>query len=519
MADIELSDNPNVDTGYVTVGDKKHKTQLTAQLDASNIELSDSPNVDTGFVRINGKKHKVKLVASLYGGGGGGGGTGAVDSVNGKTGTVILAASDIPMGEDTVESAINDKISQTGGALTGALSTTIAATGSYDDMVVAEFTSKRGSPVITFQLTASSNGIFKIRQVSKGVVKDIISLTPSLIEGNGTQILGSMGRAFTNVYTNAINDLTAPGVGDRLISAGSTLPRLTARLLGTIVQYTGPTTSDYISGHFYKAVDKNGFKWEELSVNNTNFINSNAALYTLTSLESFFTSSDAKLAKVYNESKLPTSGSYTVFSLGWTYTDSGNAPALLAVELATGKLYYYQGTEANCTSTAWKEFNFGGATLQSTDDYGIRGDYCSKYGVIKIGNSKPDIISSTEILWVGPNIIKMPGTLANPSESLVTLANSITHTIHKTTDFDLVYVHGLDELLECDKVCFSRTKPTEEGTCQVWFNGIEWKFRDVNQGNVWTAARCQPLGRVIFTDGAPTRIDYVGWYHPNMYNA
>lgn len=274
MADIELSDNPNVDTGYVTVGDKKHKTQLTAQLDASNIELSDSPNVDTGFVRINGKKHKVKLVASLYGGGGGGGGTGAVDSANGKTGTVILAASDIPMGEDTVESAINDKISQT-----------------------------------------------------------------------------------------------------------------------------------------------------------------------------------------------------------------------------------------------------GGATLQSTDDYGIRGDYCSKYGVIKIGNSKPDITSSTEILWVGPNIIKMPGTLANPSESLVTLANSITHTIHKTTDFDLVYVHGLDELLECDKVCFSRTKPTEEGTCQVWFNGIEWKFRDVNQGNVWTAARCQPLGRVIFTDGAPTRIDYVGWYHPNMYNA
>lgn len=250
-----------------------------------------------------------------------------------------------------------------------------------------------------------------------------------------------------------------------------------------------------------------------------NSINNDASTYDLTSLSSMFSSSRSKLVKIHAEERMPTTGAYTVLSLGWTYTDSENAPALLAVELATGKLYYYQGTEANCTSAAWKEFNFGDATLQSADDYGIRGDYCSKYGVIKIGNSKPDIISSTEILWVGPNIIKMPGTLANPSESLVTLANSINHTIHKTTDFDLVYVHGLDELLECDKVCFSRTKPTEEGTCQVWFNGIEWKFRDVNQGNVWTAARCQPLGRVIFTDGAPTRIDYVGWYHPNMYNA
>lgn len=96
-----------------------------------------------------------------------------------------------------------------------------------------------------------------------------------------------------------------------------------------------------------------------------NAINNDASTYDLTSLSSIFSSSRAKLAKIHAEEKMPTTGAYTVLSLGWTYTDSENAPALLAVELATGKLYYYQGTEANCTSAAWKEFNFGGATPQS----------------------------------------------------------------------------------------------------------------------------------------------------------
>lgn len=414
----------------------------------------------------------------------GAGGDGAVKSVNGKTGSVEITAEDIPVGDSNVAQSLDNKVSKEGDTLNGPLNFLPQSTA------------------LTF------NG------------KALLRATKSPILGGRK----STEAPIEEMEVNFINQLGIPRgwgstarahivVGGRSAPTDLTLPK---SLSDFSYLYTGSTTSKYIHGHiYYRAYGATS--WTDLSPE-LNYINNNASTYTLESISSLFTSSDAKLAKVYNEAKLPTTGAYTIFSLGWTYTDSENAPALLAVELATGKLYYYQGTEANCTSTAWKEFNFGGATPQSADDYGIRGDYCSKYGVIKIG-TKPDIISSTEILWVGPNIIKMPGTLANPSESLVTVANSITHTIHKTTDFDLVYVHGLDDLLECDKVCFSRTKPTEEGTCQVWFNGIEWKFRDVNQGNVWTAARCQPLGRVIFTDGTPTRIDYVGWYHPNMYNA
>lgn len=92
MSELELSNNPNVDTGFVTDGNQKNKVQLVAQLDASDIELPSSPNSDSAYVTINGKKHKVKLTAVLHGGGSGGG---DVSSVNGKKGVVVLTGADI----------------------------------------------------------------------------------------------------------------------------------------------------------------------------------------------------------------------------------------------------------------------------------------------------------------------------------------------------------------------------------------------------------------------------------------
>ena len=92
MSELELSNNPNVDTGFVTDGNQKNKVQLVAQLDASDIELPSSPNSDRAYVTINGKKHKVKLTAVLYGGGAS---KSSVESVNGKKGDVVLTAADI----------------------------------------------------------------------------------------------------------------------------------------------------------------------------------------------------------------------------------------------------------------------------------------------------------------------------------------------------------------------------------------------------------------------------------------
>lgn len=74
MADLKLSDSPNVDTGYVVSDEgKQNKVQLVANLPTDTLELPTGANVDSGYVTIDGKKHRVKLTAVMYGGGGGSG--------------------------------------------------------------------------------------------------------------------------------------------------------------------------------------------------------------------------------------------------------------------------------------------------------------------------------------------------------------------------------------------------------------------------------------------------------------
>lgn len=93
-----------------------------------------------------------------------------------------------------------------------------------------------------------------------------------------------------------------------------------------------------------------------------NFINADASTYVLETLDELFSNSNAKLAKVYNEPKMPAMGAFTVLSLGWTYTDSENEPTLLATDLETGEFYYYHGSLADCTPDAWQQFSFGGGS-------------------------------------------------------------------------------------------------------------------------------------------------------------
>lgn len=95
MADLKLSDSPNVDTGYVVSDEgKQNKVQLVANLPTDTLELPAGANSDSGYITVDGKKHRVKLTAVMYGGTGGGG-SGEVTSVNGKKGQVILTGADI----------------------------------------------------------------------------------------------------------------------------------------------------------------------------------------------------------------------------------------------------------------------------------------------------------------------------------------------------------------------------------------------------------------------------------------
>lgn len=150
----------------------------------------------------------------------------------------------------------------------------------------------------------------------------------------------------------------------------------------------------------------------------------------------------------------------------------------------------------------------------STDDVGMRGDYCSTYAITDAPNGKPTISTGNVINIPAGLRLDIPGTQANPTNTLITLASNTTHTAEKTTDFYLAYVHGLDRYLECDQVCFMPNEPadTPTTTCQLWYNGKEWKFRDINAGYTWVPCRAHILCKCMFTDGNLTRLSYVGWY-------
>ena len=390
-----------------------------------------------------------------------------------------------------------------------------------------------------------------------------------------------------------------------------------------------------------------------------NFINADASTYTLASLQDAFTFSNARLMKVFNETKMPTTDTYTLFSLGWTYNDSNNAPSLIAVNLATGKLYFYQGTYENCSAEAWQEFAFGeggaaggylplaggvltgplqfttsestsapakisvsapynllrfaagastsinntmaitgdavtsnnltlgqisqawrrayikeiatqyggnltipktagtlarledlpniptqegnngkvlstnGTTMEWIDlptapganqapagtysEYGVKGDYCSTYAVIKTPNGRPYIKSGATNTVVVPAgmVLDCPlsGEATDESKGLITIGSEQEVEIEETTDCYLVYVRALGEFRACNTLCFTPVQP-EDGTepCKMWFDGAKWWFKSDDTGNVWRTTRAHPVCKCIFTDGVLTRLNFIGWY-------
>lgn len=92
MPDIQYSESPNETTAFVVDGDRKNRAVLTAAQDTSTIEYPSNPNSTKAYVTVDGKKHRVVMTANIAGGGSGGG---AVSSVNGQTGDVVLDAEDV----------------------------------------------------------------------------------------------------------------------------------------------------------------------------------------------------------------------------------------------------------------------------------------------------------------------------------------------------------------------------------------------------------------------------------------
>lgn len=186
MSELELSNNPNVDTGFVTDGNQKNKVQLVAQLDASGIELPSSPNSDSAYVTINGKKHKVKLTAVLYGGG-----------------TSEIIHDDTLSGSGTAESPLKvadgTYLPLSGGTLTGAIN--------FDS-------GYSGAPTIGF---AGQNLVFFGTGENYGTGG--VRIIKNAIYARSGLTIGVSGKLCECVYTKKLNngaDLAVPTEGGTL---------------------------------------------------------------------------------------------------------------------------------------------------------------------------------------------------------------------------------------------------------------------------------------------------------------
>lgn len=165
-------------------------------------------------------------------------------------------------------------------------------------------------------------------------------------------------------------------------------------------------------------------------------------------------------------------------------------------------LYLWDGTE-------WR--GAGGTSIDPgiSEGDGIKGDYCTTYGIIDAPNGILTNPSGMEVVLKQGVVLQLAG-----QDIKTTISGDLTHTITSTADCDLFYVSGTTSLMEVAQIVWSRVEP-DNGQAGVlaWWNpgNKKWKFKSNDTGNVWAEAVATPVSH-IYTNGTTiTRIDHIGY--------
>lgn len=158
--------------------------------------------------------------------------------------------------------------------------------------------------------------------------------------------------------------------------------------------------------------------------------------------------------------------------------------------------------------TEIEEIKAGGGT-SSSNNYGIKGDYSTHYGILKCQSG---LVKTT----VGSKRIVIPGgmELLMPGDDIkTTIMSDITYDVKSTQSFTLFLV-STGDCLEASDVYYQEAEP-DNGTTNylAWFNPKtqKWSFKSNATGNVWREAKATPIAD-IYVDGSNiTRIDYIGY--------
>ncbi len=141
----------------------------------------------------------------------------------------------------------------------------------------------------------------------------------------------------------------------------------------------------------------------------------------------------------------------------------------------------------------------------ANEQYGIKGDYATQYGILECPNGILTVSDMTVTLKQGV-VMQCAG-----QDIKTTVANDKTYTIEATNDIDLFYAGG--SILECGEVFYQENEP-DNGIANyiAWWKPSlgKWQFKSNETGNVFKEAIACRLAH-IHTDGTTiTRVDYIG---------
>lgn len=150
---------------------------------------------------------------------------------------------------------------------------------------------------------------------------------------------------------------------------------------------------------------------------------------------------------------------------------------------------------------------------KTTEIYGIKGDYCSKYGIISAQYGLVDYETlSNEVIIKGGIQLIVPN-----KDTKILIASDIRYEVLSIVDVTLFYADG--EILEAEYVYYQTAEPPEDGKFAyiAWWNPEinKWSFKSNDTGNIWRQADATPIADVHFTNENIVRIDHVGYRHLN----
>ena len=147
--------------------------------------------------------------------------------------------------------------------------------------------------------------------------------------------------------------------------------------------------------------------------------------------------------------------------------------------------------------------------ISATGDDGIKGDYCTSYGILEAPNGILTNPSGMQVTLKQGVVMQLAG-----QDIKTTVSGDMTQTLTSTADCDLFYVSGTTSLMEVAQIVWSKMAPDNGQTgVLAWWNpdNKKWKFKSNDTGNVWAEAVATPVAH-IHTDGTTiTRIDHIGY--------